>query len=663
MAEVTDEINELFALPNAPLPQDVLGELQSLVRVHSLSPQELFFKWEAYSLKMGGENSRVDYKTVRDFKKDLQDALERESRGRVHLQSASKRNVNATPRNANTGDVFGVLDSLVTGTPVSKSAAGKRRNNFETPSAKASKVKTTSSPGEQRTPNVESIAKGTSFADRKDPGQIVEQLNGHIPLAEAPAEASTEARVKLKANTEMPKFAYKPMAMKLSEASEILDDRIDEFTDLVRQHHRFPESAFGNPAAESTAEIIAVGRIACDAPEGKLNAASMVLETSRRMGAGLRVPLRMDKQQFDFFPGKIVALKGINASGEYFSVSEVLTLPRLQLPATSPADLEVHNARLSSASDSDDDVPRPLSISIASGPYTTESDLSYDALEEICSKAAGCVADVLILTGPFLDLEHPLIASGDVSLPDDFLSSPDNATMTDVFRALVSPPLHRLIQRVPSMTVILVPSVRDAISKHVSWPQDKFLRRDLGLPRQVLCVTNPIMLSINEVLVGVSSEDVLYEMQRQRVVSSSARFAAGDTLAALSANVIDQRHFFPVFPPLPRRGDDDNSDSSSSAGKGGLSIAASLDISYLKLGDMLNVVPDLLILPSALTPFAKVVDGVMVVNPGFLSKKRGAGTWARVVVKRREVREEEREGEKLLRHEVYERARVDIVRI
>jgi len=108
MAELTTEINELFASPNTELQQDVLGELQSILRIHSLSPQELFFKWEAYCLKMGAESTRMDYKTARDFKKDLQDALERESRGKAHMQSATKRNMAATPRNANTGDVFGV---------------------------------------------------------------------------------------------------------------------------------------------------------------------------------------------------------------------------------------------------------------------------------------------------------------------------------------------------------------------------------------------------------------------------------------------------------------------------------------------------------------------------------------------------------------------------
>jgi hypothetical protein len=107
MEDQTAEINELFAAPNTKLQGDVLGELKSTLRIHSISPQEMFFKWEAYSLKMGPD-TQMNYKTAREFKKDLQDALERESRGKAHMQSANKRTTNGTPRNVNTGDVFGV---------------------------------------------------------------------------------------------------------------------------------------------------------------------------------------------------------------------------------------------------------------------------------------------------------------------------------------------------------------------------------------------------------------------------------------------------------------------------------------------------------------------------------------------------------------------------
>jgi DNA polymerase alpha subunit B len=52
----------------------------------------------------------------------------------------------------------------------------------------------------------------------------------------------------------------------------------------------------------------------------------------------------------------------------------------------------------------------------------------------------------------------------------------------------------------------------------------------------------------------------------------------------------------------------------------------------------------------------------MFINPGSLSKKKAAGTYVNMSLYPRELKEEERE-EKNVQHRVFERARVDVVRI
>lgn len=386
------------------------------------------------------------------------------------------------------------------------------------------------------------------------------------------------------------------MAMRLSEASEVLDDRIDEFMSIVQKHHGLEDTAFGNAASQSTSEIVAVGRIASDTLEGKLNTASLVLETSRRMGAGLRVPLKVDGlSSYSFFPGQIVALRGVNASGEYFSVSEMLSVPLLPSAASAPAILDGVNERISGA-----DNQQPLNLMLACGPYTTDDNLDFEPLEAICEKAATNYADALLLTGPFLDLEHPLIASGDFDdLPSGKgMPDPDSCTLTDLFKRWITPPLQRLAAAVPSITIILVPSVRDVVSKHVSWPQEMLPKKELGLPRQAKVVSNPVTLSLNETVFGISSHDVLYELRREEVLGGKP--SEGNLLARLPRYLIEQRHFSPLFPPsasenLPRSGVEN-----------GLATGAMLDVSYLKLGEWWNVRPDVLITPSLLPPFVKV---------------------------------------------------------
>lgn len=105
------ELNELFAAsyPDG-LPQDILVELQSILRVHSITAEELYYKWESYSMKMGDE-VKLNLETVRNFKQDVQEALERDSRGKVGRQTEKRNAVTATPRAAAGADVFGMYEA------------------------------------------------------------------------------------------------------------------------------------------------------------------------------------------------------------------------------------------------------------------------------------------------------------------------------------------------------------------------------------------------------------------------------------------------------------------------------------------------------------------------------------------------------------------------
>ncbi|RAL64813.1 hypothetical protein DID88_001410 [Monilinia fructigena] len=668
MAEVDNELNDLFSSATdsgRPIEADVLAELHSIMRLYSLPPQEVFYKWESYSIQMGQDDMKLDIDTVRALKQNVQDGLEKENRKtKAH---ASNKRVGATPRNVgNSNDVFVMLD-ITPNTPRSGMSSRPKRK-VETPSISRVKAEPASSPPDFKASNnpkdissnatTGSSYAPTSFNDRPHAGQTVEVLNGHLEVPEPPIAPYPESRIKLTANSDMKKLSYKTMAMKSSEASEILDDRIDEFMLLIQAHHKLEDSDFGSAASQSTNEIVAVGRIACDSAEGKLNPSSIVLETSRRMGAGLRIPLKINKiSGFQFFPGQIVALKGINASGEDFTVSEVLEPPLLGVAASTPAGLDEHVRRLRGSPDAmdEDSDPAPLNIIIGSGPFTADDNLDFEPLHAICSQAADTYADVLILTGPFLDIDHPLIASGNFDLPEEILSDPDSATMSTIFRYLITPAFTQLAAINPRITILLIPSVKDAIDKHASWPQEPFPKKDVGLPKAVRVIGNPMTIALNEIVMGISSQDILYELRHEEIVGEKPRDSS--LLARLPKYLIEQRHFFPLFPPvqrtqLPKTGTED-----------GVPVGAMLDTSFLKLGEMINVRPDMLVVPSSLPPFAKVVESVLVINPGYLSKRRGAGTYAKLTVYPASLTEQERTQGTMIGHKLFERARVDIIRI
>jgi DNA polymerase alpha subunit B len=118
MADLSAELNERFAAPNEELAPEILTELQSITRIHDLPTEELSYKWESYCMKMGAE-TKLDLKTARDFKKDLQEILEREVRSKA-AKGAEKRTVTATPRSgANAGgDAFDMYGYQLTATRI-----------------------------------------------------------------------------------------------------------------------------------------------------------------------------------------------------------------------------------------------------------------------------------------------------------------------------------------------------------------------------------------------------------------------------------------------------------------------------------------------------------------------------------------------------------------
>jgi hypothetical protein len=110
MAEAEiQELNERFARGDEPLEHNVVVELQSIMRLHSLTAQDLFFKWESYCIKMDMDEMKLSVESLAALKQDLLDALERSNRTH-QVQIKTEKRTGATPRAAakSNGDVFGM---------------------------------------------------------------------------------------------------------------------------------------------------------------------------------------------------------------------------------------------------------------------------------------------------------------------------------------------------------------------------------------------------------------------------------------------------------------------------------------------------------------------------------------------------------------------------
>lgn len=185
-------------------------------------------------------------------------------------------------------------------------------------------------------------------------------------------------------------------------------------------------------------------------------------------------------------------------------------------------------------------------------------------------------------------------------------------TPTDLFRERVTSQLLRVIEASPGTVIILVPSVRDMISRHVAFPQAMLDKEALGLPKvrvsrdvegidgsdvqKIKCLPNPCTFSVNEILISLTSVDTLFHLRREELFHRAeeaeptpGQQPTSDAMANLVRHVLGQRTFYPIFPPPEQHAAEVN-----------------LDVTHYGLLKMESLAPDILIIPSKLKHFSKV---------------------------------------------------------
>ncbi|XP_078004545.1 DNA polymerase alpha subunit B isoform X3 [Phascolarctos cinereus] len=281
-------------------------------------------------------------------------------------------------------------------------------------------------------------------------------------------------------------------------------------------------------------------------------------------------------------PVQVVVMEGANSTGKKFIATKLYE--GVPLPFYQPTEED---------GDSDQRM-----ILVACGPYTTSDNVTYDPMMDLIDVIRRDQPDVCILLGPFLDAKHEQV---------------ENCQLTSTFENVFKSCLRTILEgtRSSGTHLVFVPSLRDVHHQPV-YPQPPFSFPELPKEdiKRVHFVSDPCNLSINGVILGLTSTDLLLHMGAEEITSSSS---ASDRFSRILKHVLTQRSYYPLYPPFEEM---------------------SIDYEHFYSHAQLPITPDVFIIPSDLRYFVKDILGCVCMNPGRLTKGQVGGTFGRLYISR-----------------------------
>eukprot|EP00741_Cyanophora_paradoxa_P007335 tig00001107_g7095.t1 len=304
-----------------------------------------------------------------------------------------------------------------------------------------------------------------TFKERKK-GVVVVKLHEHLSEnLKDDSNASFEVNtlgVQLEA---CPKFMFEPPVDRVNK----LQQRLMSVSQMLIENARSGDGdeqksveALDKPVQDA---VLVRGRIACDG----------------------EVPA------FALFPGQVVVVEGINPTGRKIYASKIHNDCGLQNDEDAKVELQ-HGIR----------------VVAAAGPFTTSANEEYDPLFELLETAREFKPHVLLLMGPFIDVQHPSVRDSTLEL-----------SFADLFQQNVADKLEKFVSRAPEYTrVFIMPSTRDALHPF-PFPQPPLDKENLSLsiPSSVTCIPNPCTLEIagTKLCIGACSQDVIFALNREEL--------------------------------------------------------------------------------------------------------------------------------------------------
>ncbi|KAL3906563.1 MAG: hypothetical protein SGILL_009220, partial [Bacillariaceae sp.] len=661
---------------------DALSKCVALASTLHLTPETMAEVWEAYSLN----KQNLTELTMHSFEA-YKNELVKVSSVTPASEGITSSTKGAVVVNANKHKRDAASAAMVT--PVS--TAKRHQGNKDASDKNNSSVDQVAIQGAAGSPNVAAAKKPTivlpKYQERTKVGQVVVSYPaGKTSISKTSPTTSGRSRCVVSAKADADSKGdvghsnitkpYRHMFTTLEDRATALEKLlVDRKEAMVEQHglsatqQQSNEDNNNNATAETEdakgvfapleevnvprqEKMTCIGRVCNEAHQGKLNASSVVLEGSSASCGGARINVDLshmkttNKMPYSLFPGQIVAVEGMNGTGRKITAHRVLEGAPPTRKTTSVRELRQFHY------DADKQDGKPIKIITASGPFTTSQSMDYEPFIDLMHVVLDEQPDVVVLTGPFVDMRQSAVQSGNIKIDVGDEDSPEELVVS--FEAVFAQKISALIEEalmasdedggegvgLPTQFV-LVPAMEDATAKWV-YPQppledrlpkggkfldipgaDAFEFGSMGLyrlqeiggrnngtaSRRVHCLPNPCTFQINEVVFGVTSTDVLFHMSADE---TNANLVPGSRLRHIAQHLVQQQSFYPLFPP---------------------SKSVNLDLKQSK-GWRMPFCPDVLVIPSKLTTFCSpILESTMAVNPGHLTKGTTGGTYAVMEIK------------------------------
>lgn len=378
--------------------------------------------------------------------------------------------------------------------------------------------------------------------------------------------------------TSMANCSSKLMFEKLRETACLEEEAILHMADQIAPAFGGEDSccwsAMDTPSNEP---VQCVGRVCCDSV-GRLNAASVLLEGSRELAGAAVLKLDLSNvSDYALFPGQVIGVSGVNTNGSTL-VAEKLVAGRVPPFLDHPITISQQTG--------------PVQLVVACGPFTTSDNLLYEPLQDLLNAIARDPPHVLILLGPLLDGNHPLLLDGSV---------------TETYQAVINRVLATVMTALSkcSTEVFVVSSSRDVTSSNV-YPTAPLAAPAGGLSPRLHLLSDPSLLVVEGVVLALTAQDVIMDLGKEELAFPAQQ---GDRMFRLVHHVLAQQSLYPVYPAPDH-----------------LCVSPSL----LHAHASLNFKPHVLVVPSDIRNFVKDVCGCVTVNPERLCKGMSGGCFARL---------------------------------